>query len=96
MVTYPHIISKYTIDPKAVVALLTLLHRRAYITAGDYVVGTLDDPGDNMALACALEAGAQYIVTGDPHLLNLKAYHGVQILSVADAAALFSAGRSGS
>ena len=96
VVTYPHIISKYTIDPKAVVALLTLLHRRAYITAGDYVVGTLDDPGDNMVLACALEAGAQYIVTGDPHLLNLKAYHGVHILSVADAAVLFSAGRSGS
>ena len=96
VVTYPHIISKYTVDPKAVVALLTLLHRRAYITAGDYVVGTLDDPGDNMVLACALEAGAQYIVTGDPHLLNLKAYHGVQILSVADAAVLFSAGRSGS
>jgi predicted nucleic acid-binding protein len=56
VVTYPHIISKYTIDPKAVVALLSLSHRRAYITAGDYVVGKLDDPGDNMALACALEA----------------------------------------
>jgi hypothetical protein len=96
VVTYPHIISKYTIDPKAVVALLTLLQRRARITAGDYVVGKLDDPGDNMVLACALEAGAQYIVTGDPHLLNLKEYRGVQILSVADAARLFFAGRAGS
>ena len=92
MVTYPHIISKYTIDPKAVVALLSLLHRRAHMTAGDYVIGKLDDPGDNMVLDCALEAGARYIVTGDPHLLNLKEYHGVHILSVADAAALFSAG----
>jgi len=96
VVTYPHIISKYTIDPKAVVALLTLLHRRAYVTAGDYVVGKLDDPGDNMVLACALEAGVRYVVTGDPHLLNLKEYHGVQILSVADAAMLFSPERSDS
>ena len=66
------------------------------MTAGDYVVAKLDDPGDNMVLACALEAGAQYIVTGDPHLLNLKEYRGVHILSVADAAVLFSAGRSAS
>ncbi len=43
-----------------------------------------------MVLACALESDAQYIVTGDPHLLNLKEFHGVRILSVNDAAIAFS------
>lgn len=90
VVTYPHIISKYAIDPKAVVALLTLFHRKAHVTAGAYAVAKLDEPGDNMVLACALESDAQYIVTGDPHLLNLKEFHGVRILSVNDAAIAFS------
>lgn len=90
VLTYPHIISKYTIDPQAVAALLTLLHRRARVTAGAYAVGKLDDPGDNMVLACALESGAKCIVTGDPQLLNLKEFQGVRILSVADAAVILS------
>jgi putative PIN family toxin of toxin-antitoxin system len=86
VITYPHLISKYTIDPKAVAAFLTLLSRRARVTAGTYSVAKVDDPGDNMVLACALESGADYIVTGDPHLLNLKEFQGTRILSVADAA----------
>ena len=76
VVAYPHLISKYGIDPKAVVALFTLLHRKAHVTAGAYTVSKLDDPGDNMVLACGLESAAQYIVTGDPHLLNLKEFRG--------------------
>jgi len=86
VVKHPHIISKYTIDPKAVVALLTLLQRRGRVTTGTYAVSKLDEPGDNMVLACALESGASFIVTGDPHLLNLKEFHKVRILSVKDAA----------
>ncbi len=88
VITYPQLITKYEIDPKAVVALITLLHRRAHMTVGTYAVAKFDDPGDNMVLACALESGAQYIVTGDPHLLNLKEFQGIRILSVADAAVI--------
>lgn len=86
VITYPHLVSKYAIDPKGVAAFLTLLSRRAHVTAGTYSVAKLDDPGDNMVLACALESGAEYVVTGDPHLLNLKEFQGIRILSVADAA----------
>jgi len=42
------------------------------------------DP-DNRILECALEGEAQYIVSGDEHhLLPLKEYHGIIILSPAD------------
>ena len=34
---------------------------------------TQDDP-DNRILECALKAGAEYIITGDHHLLNLQIY----------------------
>lgn len=38
------------------------------------------DPTDNKFLACALEGEADYIVSGDNHLLELKHYQGVQIV----------------
>ncbi len=43
----------------------------------------LDDPDDDVILETALVSGAD-IVTGDPHLLNLKEYKGVKIYSAAE------------
>jgi uncharacterized protein len=42
------------------------------------------DPDDNRVLECAVTAGAQFIVTGDNHLLDLGQYSGIQIVKVAD------------
>jgi putative PIN family toxin of toxin-antitoxin system len=39
-----------------------------------------DDPSDEMYLACALEGGAQYIITGDQHLLRLDPWRGIRII----------------
>ena len=36
---------------------------------------------DDAVLACALAAQATYIVSGDPHLLGLKRYRSIQIIS---------------
>lgn len=43
------------------------------------------DPADDAVLACALAAQADLIVSGDPHLRNLKTYHGVSIVTATDA-----------
>ena len=41
----------------------------------------IDDPDDDFVLACALESKAQYLVTYDPHLLNLgPVFRGIRIL----------------
>jgi len=40
-----------------------------------------EDPDDNMFLSCALYAGAEYIVSGDKHLLDLGFYSGIKIFS---------------
>lgn len=45
----------------------------------------LDDPDDDQVLACALAAKAEIIVSGDRHLLDLKEYQGVRIVTVAEA-----------
>ncbi len=46
---------------------------------------TKKDEDDNRILECAVEGKVQYIVSGDKqHLLPLKEYQGVKILSVAE------------
>lgn len=43
----------------------------------------LTDEPDNRILECAVEAGADFIVTGDKHLLKLGAYKGSSIITLA-------------
>ena len=42
------------------------------------------DPDDNRILECAAEAHAHFIVSGDPHLLDLGKFEKIRILSPAD------------
>ena len=42
------------------------------------------DPDDNRIIECAVAARAQFIVTGDGHLLRLGSCRGIQIVKVAD------------
>ncbi len=41
-----------------------------------------DDPDDDIVLACAIAAKAEVIASGDGHLLELKEYEGIRILTV--------------
>lgn len=40
-----------------------------------------DDPEDNRILECAISAEVDFIITGDSHLLKLKNFRGVEILT---------------
>lgn len=40
------------------------------------------DPDDDIFIACALAAGANYIVSGDDHLLQLEKYRDIPIVTV--------------
>lgn len=42
------------------------------------------DPSDDMFLHCASAARARYVISGDRHLLNLKTYRRIKILSPAE------------
>ena len=58
-----------------------LIFRKAIITKDIYKTDRITaDPTDNKFLACALERKADYIVTRDPHLRNIKHYHGIQVI----------------
>ena len=40
-----------------------------------------DDPEDNKVIECALESKANYIISGDKHLLGVKNYKGIKVLN---------------
>jgi putative PIN family toxin of toxin-antitoxin system len=43
----------------------------------------MEDPEDNRILECAAEARANYIVTGDSHLLKLGRYLNIEVVNAA-------------
>jgi putative PIN family toxin of toxin-antitoxin system len=45
------------------------------------VTGVVRDPNDDMVVACALKADADYIVTRDKDLLSLGTYEGIRIVT---------------
>lgn len=54
----------------------------AWIVEGEEAVNVIsDDPSDNKYLASAHEGEADYIVSGDHHLLDIEAYKGIKILN---------------
>ena len=48
------------------------------------------DPNDDMIIACAIDAAADYIVTGDEDLLILKKYKDIVIINPRNFEALFA------
>lgn len=73
---------KFDYTPEAVQIILTEI-----ISISDFVnpLKTLrvvsEDAEDNRILECAVEAEANFLITGDIHLLRLRRYRGVKILS---------------
>ncbi len=53
----------------------------AWVVEGQAEIDVIQtDPTDNKYLACALEGEADYIVSGDRHLLDLGLYQGIKII----------------
>lgn len=80
----PYIREKLFVHESEIDEVTELIRERAFIVTRDlYETDRLTtDHTDNKFLACALEADANFIVSGDNHLLELKHFHGVQIVDV--------------
>jgi uncharacterized protein len=78
---YPRIKKAYSLDAKTIEAILARLSKYSVVTSGTLRVDEIkEDPTDNMFLACAVEGEADFIVTGDRHLLELGAFRDTQIV----------------
>jgi hypothetical protein len=78
---YPKIKERLIDDDETVRRFFRLVFRKAVVAKDDFQTDRIvDDPTDNKFLACALEIKADFIVSGDNHILSLKHFHRTQIV----------------
>jgi uncharacterized protein len=81
---YPHLKKLHRKSPQWINAFILELMEKAEVTPGGLAVDTIkDDPSDNIYLACAVEGAADFIVSGDHHLTDLKTFQGIRIVNPA-------------
>jgi putative PIN family toxin of toxin-antitoxin system len=62
--------------------LVQAISRVASVARATSHLRVVEDEPDNCILECAIDAHADFIVTGDRHLLTLKRYEGVEIIGL--------------
>ena len=82
---------KFAASPHEMSEALIILSEAAQDILGqtDSIAPICRDPDDDLILACARDAVADYIVTGDEDLLVLKNYEGISILNPREFEKLF-------
>ncbi len=75
---------KFAWDDKDIREALMVVGRHADLVKPGMRLRVLEDDADNRVLECAVEGRAEWIISGDHHLLSLKEYRGVQIVRVSD------------
>jgi putative PIN family toxin of toxin-antitoxin system len=83
---YPHILPYHRLSESQIESRLDQLRMGAVMVTGDTLLTVVKhDPSDNKFLACALEARADLVVSGDKrHLLPLRSFSGIPIVSVVE------------
>ena len=81
----PHIQEKNNLTDTDIAEYLKVLKTFAVIVPGTITVNAVpDDPDDDIIIACAIEAEADMIISGDQHLLSLGSYQGVPIVKAVE------------
>jgi putative PIN family toxin of toxin-antitoxin system len=76
---------KFGFSPDVCFHIVEELHGACDIISPSVSVDVIrSDSNDNRILECAVEAQAHFIVSGDPHLLDLGKFEKIRILSPAD------------
>ena len=76
---------KFGLAPEQVLSFVEEFHLLCEVVAPRTVVHVIgEDPADNRILKCAVEAKAEVIVSGDSHLLELREWGSIGILSPTD------------
>jgi putative PIN family toxin of toxin-antitoxin system len=80
---YPRIRQRFKPKEETLRRFFRLVFRKAIITEDIYQTDRItEDPTDNKFLACAMEGKADFIVSRDPHLRNLKRFQEIEIVDV--------------
>jgi len=81
VLTRPRIINQQWMTQGDIRALIEGFRKSGVFTRGRLDLEVVrEDPEDDKFIICALEAGAEYIVSGDTHLLKLREYQGIRVV----------------
>jgi len=76
---------KFSLAPEQALAVVEEFRLLCEVVAPRLAVQAIrDDPADDRVLECAAEAQADFIVSGDAHLLELAAWRNIRIASPTD------------
>ena len=82
VLTYPKIRQRYHIGSEEVEHVLSALTLHSdFIHLPHFSWKLSRDPDDDLFVACAIEGGADYLVTGDQDLLTLKVFREIQLVT---------------
>lgn len=91
---YPRLVDRYHQIKQHRSTFLAMLQETAIMVHPNQKLSVVQtDESDNRYLECAVAGQAQYLVTGDPHLLQLGSYQGLVILNPAAFLTLLQSGQ---
>lgn len=72
---------KFGLSSQEVLPILRNLRTHArHVETKSKISVIIDDSTDNIFLECALDGSADFIISGDKHLLDVKKYKGIEIV----------------
>lgn len=78
----PHLNALHRMNDRQISQYITELSSFAEMVSGATPVEVSSDPDDNIFFAIALEAGTDYIISGDKHhVLNIGSYQGIRTIT---------------
>lgn len=82
LLKYPHIRDRYSYSNRqATIFCEGLKDAVNIVTKIPTIKAVVNDPNDDMVVACAVKARAHFIVSRDEDLLGLKKYKGIMIIA---------------
>jgi uncharacterized protein len=80
---YEHIQKRYKPSNQVIGIYLHQLRRDCLMNTPPAVKVVEKDPTDNKYFACAKQAKAEYVISRDPHLLDIREYKGIRVVTPA-------------
>jgi len=77
-------------EPLQIKILEFVLFYSEFVEPQKRIFTVTEDPDDNKFLECAIEAKVDYIISGDPHLLDMKKIKTVKIVTASEFLAIIS------
>jgi putative PIN family toxin of toxin-antitoxin system len=84
VLNYPKLMKRHGLGREELKEFISDLLSTMLLIQGEETIEVItEDPSDNKYLSCALNAKADFIISGDVHLLKLGEYGGIQIVTAA-------------